>query len=286
MDVYVDEAQGEGRQCGTWPENWADNQRWFIKPAGDGFFYFQNKETGFVLDCYVDDVYNGDGRKVGAWPENGGDNQLWYLDASEDGWMSIRNKETDLALDVDMESEVGLAGLGKQLICWPYHGDQNQQWGWGKNVLIQNLASGLVLDCFVSEGGDGLGMQVGAWMPNFGENQMWKVRPCGFFKGCKGAFVIKNKDEGSMVLDEYVGSEYNGDGKLVGAYDRNDAENQQWILEPADEYGYYMFKNVASGQVLDVDMESSVGEGGDGKQVLTWPYNGGRNQMWTFVFTA
>merc|ERR1719348_1274074 len=100
-----------------------------MKPAGGGLFYFQNAETKFVLDCYVDDEYNGDGRKVGAWPENGGDNQLWYLDSAEDGWMSIINKATDLALDVDMESSVGENGHGKQLICWPRNGEANQEWG-------------------------------------------------------------------------------------------------------------------------------------------------------------
>lgn len=175
-----------------------------------------------------------------------------------------------------MESAVGCDGDGKQLICWPHHGEENQQWGWGEFVTIKNLASGMVLDVFTDEASGG-GLNTGAWEANGGENQKWKIRPCG-----GGAFLLLNAEEGSNALDEYQDTEYNGEGKKVGAYERNEGDNQKWMLEPSDTDGQYFLMSVATGQVLDVDMESAVGFEDGGKQVITWPKNGGENQMWTF----
>lgn len=281
LDVFVQEDQGDGKACGAWEANNGDNQMWTIKPGGDGYFMFKNKETGFALDCYQDQEYNGYGRKVGARPDNDGDNQLWRLEPSYDpGFMCIKNKATDMSLDCDMKSGVGWDGQGKQVIAWPHKGwrhhdgNENQQWSWGRNIMIKNKASGLVLDLYASEGD---GKEVGSWESNGGANQKWHVTPSG-----DGFFNLRNAAE-DMVLDEYAGSEYNGYGKKVGAWNSNSGSNQQWILEPLED-GHFCLKNKSSGFALDTDMQSAVGWGGNGKQVISWPANDGDNQAWTFVF--
>jgi len=274
IDVFVSEACGGGKACGVWDPTGGDNQQWFMKACGDGYFCFMNPANDCVLDCYVDEEYNGEGRQVGAWEFNGGDNQLWYLEAAEDdGWMCIRNKHNDMALDVDMGSAVGDGGDGHQLIVWPHHGNDNQQWGWGDSVMIKNMWNNMVLDLFVDDN------NIGVWEPTGGENQRWKIRPSG-----EGSFLLVNVMEGSMVLDEVTDSEYNGCGRKVGAWGRNEGPNQQWKLEPSDEPGQYILVNVNSGKALDIDADSEVGDGGAGKQVITWDKHGNDNQKWMLAF--
>eukprot|EP00931_Biecheleriopsis_adriatica_P103729 TRINITY_DN78527_c0_g1_i1.p1 TRINITY_DN78527_c0_g1~~TRINITY_DN78527_c0_g1_i1.p1 ORF type:complete len:293 (-),score=58.20 TRINITY_DN78527_c0_g1_i1:286-1164(-) len=277
MDVFMDEDMGDGKNVGCWQDQNSPNQTWTIAPTGDGFFAFYSPATGLALDCFVDEVYMSDGHQVGAWPRNGGDNQSWAIEDAGDGWMRIRNKATGKALHADMDSSVGAwGGMGKQIVVMPQNDDENQQWGWGKDILIVNRASGLALSCFVCED-SGDGKEVGGSEFRGDDNQLWKIRPSG-----GNAFYLKNRDEKDLVLDAYRDSSYNGQGKKVGAWERNDGENQQWRLEPAED-DFFCIVNVETGQALDVDMESSIGELGD-KQVITWPRTGGENQMWTFRF--
>src|SRR5947209_3413154 len=58
-----------------------DNQTWFIRPAGNGYFYLRNGMNGYALDA----SYGGNSTPVEGRPFNGGDSQQWRFDQGKDG---------------------------------------------------------------------------------------------------------------------------------------------------------------------------------------------------------
>jgi len=160
----------------------------------------------------------------------------------------------------------------------------------GGLVYIRNRAANMVLDCFMSEAADDQGVPVGGWEMNEGENQKWRLVPCSESLADQ-TFYLVNQADSERVLDQYVQKEgrwfwQSGDPEAnsVGTYERKeeDNDNQRWTVEPATAPGYYYIKNLQSGWMLDLHMESSVGCDGSGKQAVTWEANDDSNQMWVF----
>jgi len=59
----------------------ADNQTWFVRPAGEGYFFLRNGMNGYALDAGGGDNI----LPVQGMPFNGGESQKWRLDQGKDG---------------------------------------------------------------------------------------------------------------------------------------------------------------------------------------------------------
>lgn len=92
---------------------------------------------------------------------------------------------------------------------------------------------------------------------------------------------LKIINEHSNNVLSVSGADSQADGALIVQYIDQGAEYQKWYLEIA-ENGYYNFRNIASGDLLDVNGASSS----DGASVIQWPSNNGWNQQWELIPTG
>lgn len=98
------------------------NQKWYLEPTGDGYYYIKNAYTGKVADVSGKSKdNNGD---VIQWTNNGGANQQWKIEATDSGYYKLINRNSGLALDVSGKSKVD----NGDVIQYTYKGGANQQW--------------------------------------------------------------------------------------------------------------------------------------------------------------
>lgn len=88
-------------------------------------------------------------------------------------------------------------------------------------------------------------------------------------------------NEHSNKVLSVSGADSQADGALIVQYIDQGLDYQKWYLETA-ENGYYNFRNIASGDLLDVNGSSSS----DGASVIQWPSNTGWNQQWELIPTG
>ncbi len=58
----------------------------------------------------------------------------------------------------------------------------------------------------------------------------------------------------------------------------NDAD-QQWVIEPGAEEGYFYLRNLGDNRYMDVTGRRLT----LGTNIITWPFHGGLNQQWEFI---
>ncbi len=98
------------------------NQKWYLEPTGDGYYYITNAYTGKVADVSGKSKdNNGD---VIQWTKNGGANQQWKIEATDSGYYKLINRNSGLALDVSGKSTAD----NGDVIQYTYKGGANQQW--------------------------------------------------------------------------------------------------------------------------------------------------------------
>ena len=121
----LDVAEGNTEDGATiiqWSKSGGDNQKWQLKPAGDGYYYVVVQHSGKVLD--VADGSTEDGATIIQWSEAGSDNQKWQLEHSGDGYYYLVAKHSGKVLDVaDSNTEDGAT-----IIQWSKSGSDNQKW--------------------------------------------------------------------------------------------------------------------------------------------------------------
>ena len=95
-----------------------DNQTWFVRPAGEGYFFLRNGMNGYALDAA-----GGDNTvPVQGMPFTGGENQQWRLDQGKDGNALIVSR---LGRSLDIPNGSGRDGVRVQL--FNVNGDSNQR---------------------------------------------------------------------------------------------------------------------------------------------------------------
>ena len=151
--------EDNGAQVCTWEWHGGDNQKWEFSYVAPQYFMIVSDLNDKCLDVQGGNVEPD--TKVIMWEKHGGDNQLWY----EDKYGVVRTKVGDLALDFAKDPGHGVRlgefkiGLTKQMwgysddtlvnfarpdicldiknsddsdgakvICWEYHGRDNQKW--------------------------------------------------------------------------------------------------------------------------------------------------------------
>lgn len=99
-----------------------DNQRWALRPDGDGYYQLVAMHSGKCLD--VTGVNRADGAKLQQYQCHSGDNQKWKLIPDGDGHFEIVAKHSGKCLDVTAWSTADGAAM-QQFAC---HGGANQKW--------------------------------------------------------------------------------------------------------------------------------------------------------------
>ena len=104
-----------------------DNQTWYIRPSGGGYFVLRNGINGFALDA------GGGGRSepVRGIPFNGGDGQQWRLEPGKDGNALIVSK---LGRTLDIPD--GTSRDGARVQVYDLNGDSNQRF------ILRRVAGG------------------------------------------------------------------------------------------------------------------------------------------------
>jgi hypothetical protein len=95
-----------------------DNQTWYIRPAGDGYYYLRNGMNGYAMD-------SGDGRNstpVQGVPFNGGPAQQWRFNTGKDGNVLITSR---LGRTLDIPDGSDRDGVRVQV--YDPNGDSNQR---------------------------------------------------------------------------------------------------------------------------------------------------------------
>jgi hypothetical protein len=95
-----------------------DNQTWFVRPAGGGYFYLRNGMNGYALDA------DGGGNSVPVQgvPFNGGASQQWRLDTGKDGNALIVSR---MGRGLDIPDGSNRDGVRVQI--FNVNGDSNQR---------------------------------------------------------------------------------------------------------------------------------------------------------------
>jgi hypothetical protein len=90
--------------------------------------------------------------------------------------------------------------------------------------------------------------------------------------------ALKLMNVHSLKVLSVSGSDKQADGALIQQYTNVENDDQKWYLENLGN-GYYHIRNVASGDLLDVNGASTS----DGANVIQWPSNNGWNQQWELI---
>lgn len=98
------------------------NQKWYLEPTGDGYYYIKSAATGKVVDVSGKSTQNGG--DVIQWQKNSGWNQQWRIESVGNGYYKLINRNSGLALDTYGASTADNADV----IQWSYSGGWNQQW--------------------------------------------------------------------------------------------------------------------------------------------------------------
>ena len=147
------------------------------------------------------------------------------------GTWNIRSKNSNLVMDV----YGGGKDQGVNVIQWPYHGMENQQWKFeplGNGYYkITSVLSGMSIDVY--GGGTDLGNRVIQWPYHGGTNQQWKI-----LENADGTVSLVSRlavESGTgFVLDVYGGGK--DQGVNVIQWTPNNGDNQKWYLDAVPEY--------------------------------------------------
>jgi len=115
-------SQDNGANVLQYTYNGYNNQKWYLEPTGDGYYYLKSVATGKVVD--VSGKSKSNGGDVIQWQKNNGTNQQWKIESVGDGYYKLINRNSGLALDVSGRTTAD----NGDVIQWSYSGGWNQQW--------------------------------------------------------------------------------------------------------------------------------------------------------------
>ena len=231
LDV-VASGMASGTPVDQWDDNGnTDNQKWIVKPAGDGYYYIISKLNGLYL------TVNGNGANCDLLcvaDSTGGDNQKFKITEKgtpkgeqtvEDGTYKIVLAHTPTqSLTVDG----GKTNDGANVHIWEYLDTKQQQFkleydGNGYYAIIP-VHSGKRIDVV----GTGNEANVDQWSDNGGnDNQKWVIR-----KSKQGNYNIISKRD-SLYLDAYQSGSANGTN--IEVYEQSGGNGQEFKLERIDK---------------------------------------------------
>ncbi|CAF1146750.1 unnamed protein product [Didymodactylos carnosus] len=106
------------------------------QPKYDGFYKFQNVQTGLLME--IDSALHDWGTRVLQWEDNGGDWQKWHVQYAGHGQYRLIAAHSRLGLDADAWG----VSDGTKLLQWSYHSGNNQLW---KIQIVDDSSSDVVV---------------------------------------------------------------------------------------------------------------------------------------------
>ena len=96
------------------------------------------------------------------------------------------------------------------------------------------------------------------------ENEAWHLEVLE-----SGAYVITSNFSNKAAASRNTNVEQEGIGTEA---------NQQWVIEPAAQEGYFHLRNLGDNRYLDVFGRRNSFD----TTIITWPFHGRTNQQWSF----
>ena len=140
-------------------------------------------------------------------------------------------------------------------------------------VVLQNVATGKVLDVEGGSGSNGTNVQV--YERNDSSAQKFVFEPTELVK--TATYVFHSGANYGQVID--LNNASTQDGAAITTWASNNGGNQKWNLNGNGD-GTYRISNAANGKVLDV----SGGTVSDGARVVQYSWHNGLNQKWYVVY--
>lgn len=140
-------------------------------------------------------------------------------------------------------------------------------------VVLQNVATGKVLDVEGSSSSNGTNVQV--YERNNSSAQKFVFEPTELVK--TATYVFHSGANYGQVVD--LNNASTQDGATVTTWTSNNGGNQKWNLSGNGD-GTYRISNAANGKVLDV----SGGTVSDGTRVAQYSWHNGLNQKWYVAY--
>lgn len=124
LEVSRPDIAYDGAQVQQYPDNATPNQRWFLREAGDGWFWLENGESGRALEVRRQQIFEN-GARVQQWEYKGTLNQQWRFQQMSDNMVWLVNRESGKTLEVRRTEIRFNEGIVQQ---WEYSGTPNQRW--------------------------------------------------------------------------------------------------------------------------------------------------------------
>ena len=141
----------------------------------------------------------------------------------------------------------------------------------GSYYIVSALSASQVLD--VSGASKNKGTGIITWRVNGDANERWSVTI-----NAAGYAIIKSLSSG-LVLDISGASARNGNHVIQwSAKTSGDSSNQQWIITKEGSF-YQIASRLNQNYVIDLTGNTAK----DGTVVEVWEYNGGKNQLFSFI---
>ena len=226
------------------------------------------KDQGKVVD--IDNASRADGANALIYSSNSNLNQKWKvkLVSGMENTYTFESLCSGKYLSVSGSNVVQSSfndGSGEQM--WtPVDIDAGA-------VVLQNIATGKVLDVKGGSGSNGTNVQV--YERNNSSAQKFIFEPTELVK--TATYVFHSGAIYGQVID--LNNASTQDGATVTTWTSNNGGNQKWNLSGNGD-GTYRISNAANGKVLDV----SGGTVSDGARVVQYSWHNGLNQKWYVVY--
>ncbi len=226
------------------------------------------KDQGKVVD--IDNASRADGANALIYGSNSNLNQKWKVKLVS----GMENAYTFESLC----SGKYLSVSGSNVVQSSF-GDGSREQMWmpvdidAGAVVLQNVATGKVLDVEGGSGSNGTNVQV--YERNNSSAQKFVFEPTELVK--TATYIFRSGANYGQVID--LNNASTQDGATITTWASNNGGNQKWNLSGNGD-GTYRISNAANGKVLDV----SGGTVSDGARVVQYSWHNGLNQKWYVVY--
>jgi|GEM_PF-4918810 len=280
---YVLDVGGNPNKCGSNVKLYhrikaSTEQIFKVRYQSDGFYHFQDYDSGCLLDLADADLKKG--TNVQVWDSNNCTAQDWVLEDAGDGCYYIRSRCNGYYLDV----KDGVVSDTTNVRTWEGSKSNAQKWRFvpyvkksaryvadGEYCIVSAVSDSnktYVLDVGGDPNKSGANMQL--YHHLHGTEQTFKVK-----YQSNGYYQFQDKDSATVLDLDNLGLK---SGCNVLAWKVNNGINQDWTLEDAGG-GYYYIRSACSGYYLD----ATGGKAADGTNVRVWTGNKSNAQKWKFM---
>ena len=230
----------------------------------------QSTKSGLVLDA-------GKRRNLCQAERNGGAHQHFKLSHARDHFYHVQNVADGNALDLAAWND----NDGAEIINYPFHGDQNQQWGLQESSdgsWIITSACGAKRAITIPNDNIHEECDLQVWSNNGADNQRFYLQiikgygplPKVFETSLHGVVVFLQNKKSGLVLDAR-------NGRNLCLAKQNGEIYQQFQLSHVTDDVYHI-QNMSDDKALD--LAAGNDSDADGAKLVSDAFHGGKTQQW------